>query len=112
MQCQRAGAEGEEMTKPPNIRADVESWIASESTDKVADYASRGRKHQNLSDLDLVTAWQTAFKRMADDVRDYDRRGVEEDYKSEFSLRHRQRELDIPAWHLGYRGPNRPVGMC
>jgi len=87
MQCHRAGAEGEEMTKPPNIKADVESWIASESTDKVADYASRGRKHQNLSDLDLVTAWQTAFKRMADDVRDYDRRAVEEDYKSEFILR-------------------------
>jgi hypothetical protein len=75
------------MTKPPNIRKDVESWITSESTDRVADYASRGRKHQHLSDLDLATAWQAAFKRMADDVRDYDRRAAEEDYKSEFILR-------------------------
>jgi hypothetical protein len=69
------------------FRKDVESWFASEAADQVADYAARGRKHKNLTDEQLTTAWQTAFKSTADDVRDGARRAVEADLKSEFVLR-------------------------
>jgi hypothetical protein len=69
------------------FRKDVESWLASDAADQVAGYAARGRKHKNLTDEQLTTAWQTAFKNMADDVRDCARRAVEQDLKSEFVLR-------------------------
>ena len=82
------------MTKPPNMRRDVESWITSEATDRVAGYASRGRKHQHLSDEELANVWTKAFKHMADDVRDYERRATEDDLKSEFVLRKKEPPYD------------------
>jgi hypothetical protein len=69
------------------FRKDVESWFASEAADRLADYAARGRKHKNLNDQQLISAWQTAFRNLADDVRDCARRAAEEDFKSEFVLR-------------------------
>jgi hypothetical protein len=69
------------------FRKDVESWFASEAADRLADYAARGRKHQNLTDDQLTAAWQSAFRNLADDVRDCARRAAEEDFKSEFVLR-------------------------
>ena len=74
-----------EMKDP--FRKEVESWFASDAADKATDYAARGRKHKNLTDEQLTTAWQTAFKNTADDVRDCARRALEEDLKSEFVLR-------------------------
>jgi hypothetical protein len=79
------GLKAKEMKDP--FREDVASWLASDAADKVADYAARGRKHKKLTDEQLTTAWQTAFKNMTDDVRDCARRAVQEDLKSEFVLR-------------------------
>jgi len=69
------------------MKEDVEGWIASQATDRLAGYAARGRKHQNLSDDDLTKAWVDAFRSMAGDPSDSDRRTIEDDFKFEFSLR-------------------------
>jgi hypothetical protein len=76
-------------------RKDVESWITSQATDKVADYAARGRKHQHLTDEVLTAVWRDAFRLMADDVRDYDRRAAEDDFKAEFVLRKKEPPYDL-----------------
>jgi hypothetical protein len=78
-----------------SIEKDVEGWLASDATDKLADYAGRGRKHRHLSDEDLLSGWLAAFKLMADDVRDYERRAVEQDYNSEFFLRKKEPPYDL-----------------
>jgi hypothetical protein len=78
-----------------SLRKDVESWITSQATDKVADYATRGRKHQQLTDDELLNQWQVAFRHMADDVRDYDRRAAEDDFKAEFVLRKKEPPYDL-----------------
>lgn len=83
------------MTKPPNLRKEVESFITSEATDKVAAYAARGRKHEHLGDEELMIAWRAAFKHMADDVRDYERRAAEDDFKAEFVLRKKEPPYDL-----------------
>ena len=75
------------MTKRSSVSDDVEGWLASTGSDRLADYAARGRKHQNLTSGELTAGWVHAFRRMADDVRDPERRAIEEDFKSEFSLR-------------------------
>lgn len=70
-----------------STKADVLGLLASESADHLADYISRGRKHQSLSDLELTDAWKRAFKIMGDNVREYDLRRAEEDLKQEFLAR-------------------------
>jgi hypothetical protein len=87
--------EGEMMTKRSSIRDDVEGWLASSGSDRLADYAARGRKHQSLTIHELTSGWVFAFRRMADDVRDPERRAIEEDFKSEFLLRKSE-----PPYHL------------
>jgi hypothetical protein len=72
------------------MQDDVEGWVSSSATDRVADYAARGRKHQSLSDELLTAEWILAFRRMADDVRDPELRAAEEDFKSEFRLRRKE----------------------
>jgi hypothetical protein len=90
----RDRAEGEEMTmckeKKDSMKDDVEGWIASNSTDRIADYAARGRKHQRLTDDELTAAWVAAFRGMADNVADHKWRDEEEDAKSEMLLRNRE----------------------
>jgi hypothetical protein len=83
----RDGAEGEEMNKRRDLENDVLGYLSSTGTDKLADYATRGRKHQHLSTEDLTIAWKTAVRAMVDDVLNYELRSVAEDLKSEFLLR-------------------------
>jgi hypothetical protein len=78
-----------------SLRKDVESWITSEAADKIADYANRGRKHQHLTDEVLTAQWREAFRLMADDVRDYNRRAAEDDFKAEFILRRKEPPYDL-----------------
>lgn len=75
------------MKNSPSIKEDVLGLIASNQADNLADYLSRGRKHEGLTDPQLLEAWKAAFKHMADDVRDYARRQTEEDLKQEFLAR-------------------------
>lgn len=81
--------------KPTSMEDDVDGWISSTATDRLADYAERGRKHRQLSDESLNAAWITAFRKMADDVTDADRRFQEEDFKSEILLRGREPPYDL-----------------
>jgi hypothetical protein len=83
------------MTKRSSIRDDVEGWLASSGSDRLADYAARGRRHQSLTIEELTTGWVYAFRQMADDVRDPDRRAIEEDFKSEFLLRKSEPPYDL-----------------
>jgi hypothetical protein len=83
------------MIKPPSIKDEVDGWVASNATDALADYATRGRKHQHLTDDELLNAWRKAFAHMADDVRDYERRAATEDLKSEFILRKKEPPYDL-----------------
>jgi hypothetical protein len=75
------------VSKKRDLENDVLGYLSSTGTDKVADYAARGRKHRHLSAEDLAIAWKAAFRFMVDDVCSYERRSVEEDLKSEFLLR-------------------------
>jgi hypothetical protein len=75
------------MSKKTSVSDDVEGWLASRGSDRLADYAARGRKHQNLTIEELTAAWMQAFRNMADNVRDPARWVIEEDFKSEFFLR-------------------------
>jgi hypothetical protein len=85
-QSPRTEGEGK-MPKRSSVSDDVAGWLASTGSDRAADYAARGRKHQNLTSEELTAGWVHAFRRMADDVRDFERRAIHEDFKSEFSLR-------------------------
>jgi CRISPR/Cas system CSM-associated protein Csm2 small subunit len=75
------------MSKRSTVGDDVEGWLASKGSDRLADYATRGRKHQNLTIEELTAAWVHAFRSMVDNVRDPERRAVEEDFTSELLLR-------------------------
>jgi hypothetical protein len=83
------------MSKKPSVKDDVEGWMASGGADRLADYANRGRKHQHLADDELTAGWISAFRNMADDIRDYERRAKEEDLKSEILLRKREPPYDL-----------------
>ncbi|MCK1437384.1 hypothetical protein [Bradyrhizobium sp. 15] len=83
------------MKNPISIKADVLGLIASEQADHLASYLSRGRKHQSLTGPELLEAWKAAFKHMADDVRDYARREIEEDLKQEFLARGQEPPYDL-----------------
>jgi hypothetical protein len=93
-QSPRTEGEGK-MTKRSSVSDDVEGWLASTGSDRAADYAARGRKHQNLTSEELTAGWVHAFRRMADDVRDFERRAIHEDFKSEFSLRGSEPPYDL-----------------
>ena len=85
------------MSKKTSMQDDVEGWMGSNASDRLADYAARGRKHQGLTDEALVSKWVSSFRRMAEDVRDDDRRRVEEDFKSELLLRNISPPYDLIA---------------
>jgi hypothetical protein len=83
------------MSKKPSMNDDVKGWMGSSASDRVADYAARGRKHRGLTDEALASKWVSAFRHMAEDVRDYDRRAVEEDFTSELLLRKIEPPYDL-----------------
>jgi hypothetical protein len=75
------------MSKRSSVSDDLEGWLASRGSDRLADYAARGRKHQNLTIGELTAAWVHAFRSIVDKVRDPERRAIEEDFASELLLR-------------------------
>jgi hypothetical protein len=82
------------VSKKHDLENDVLGYLSSTGSDKLADYAARGRKHQHLSAEDLTVAWKTALRAMVDDVLSYECRRVEEDLKSEFLLRNTEPPYD------------------
>ncbi len=78
------------MATEGSIEEDVEGWLSSSSTDQAADYATKGRKHQRLTDDELTAAWLFAFKCMAEDLRDKHRLDEYSDLRSEMTLRGRE----------------------
>src|SRR5262245_44599230 len=66
---------------------DVELFLANEQVDQIADYASRGRLYEQLTDGELAEKWIHAFKLFADAPSDERRRAIEIDLKAEFRLR-------------------------
>jgi hypothetical protein len=66
---------------------DVELFLANEQVNQIADYASRGRLYERLTDGELAEKWIHAFKLFADAPSDERRRAIEIDLKAEFRLR-------------------------
>jgi hypothetical protein len=66
---------------------DVELFLANEQVDQIADYASRGRAYERLTDGELAEKWIHAFRLFADAPSDERRRAIEIDLKAEFQLR-------------------------
>ena len=66
---------------------DVELFLANEQVDQIADYASRGRLYERLTDGELAEKWIHAFRLFADAPSDERRRAIEIDLKAEFQLR-------------------------
>lgn len=73
----------------------IESWLASGAADLAAEYAARGRKHQNLSDDALSSGWVSAFRDMVANIDDLDRRAALRDFDSELSLRGQEPRYDL-----------------
>ena len=66
---------------------DVELFLANQQVDQIADYASRGRVYERLTDGELAEKWINAFRQFADAPSDERRRAIETDLKAEFRLR-------------------------
>lgn len=77
------------------FKKDLEGWLVSDQANKAADYAARGRKHQQLTMDELVGAWVQAFRSSAAEFGDGDRRSTEDDLRSEFSLRNIEPPYDL-----------------
>jgi hypothetical protein len=80
------------MKKPSNT---IQSWIESESVDDIAEYAARGRKFANLSDVELSEAWVRALKQSAKNFQNTRLRDIHSDYTSEFRLRRLEPPYDL-----------------
>ena len=65
----------------------VQGFLASKVVDSQADYLSRGRAHQYLSEHELAGQWVAAFRARAVPPADQEKRRIEEDYSAEFELR-------------------------
>jgi hypothetical protein len=76
-------------------REHTETSRANMTADRIADYAARGRKHEHLEDQMLVLEWVLAVREMAEDVRDYKRKAVEDDLKSELQMRGMEPPLEL-----------------
>jgi hypothetical protein len=66
---------------------DVELFLANEQVDQIADYASRDRVYERLTDGELAEKWIHTFRLFADAPSDERRRAIEIDLKAEFQLR-------------------------
>jgi hypothetical protein len=69
------------------IDPDVLSWLESKQVDRTAAYAQRGRRHSGLGNEGLIEAWKTAFRALAKDPHNDDRRAEEQDLQAEIELR-------------------------
>jgi hypothetical protein len=65
---------------------DLEMCLAIQQVDQIADYASRGRVHERLTDQQLAEKWINAIRQCAHTSTDEQRRAIE-DLKAEFQLR-------------------------
>jgi hypothetical protein len=74
-------------TKHAATRADVMSFLQSQSVDRTADYARRGRLHRGLSDEELAATWKSALHRMGEDPWDEQTLKEYDDLSAEFELR-------------------------
>src|SRR4030081_612115 len=61
----------------PQFEADMMALLESDTMNKLAAYAARGRSHRNLSEQQLTDAWKQAFKNLANDPRVYEARAAE-----------------------------------
>ena len=66
---------------------DLEMFLAIQRVDQIADYASRGRVHERLTNQQLVKKWINAIRQCAHAASDEQRRAIESDLKAEFQLR-------------------------
>jgi hypothetical protein len=66
---------------------DLEIFLAIEQVDQIADYASRGRVHERLTDQQLAKKWINAIRQCAHASTDEQRRAIASDLKAEFQLR-------------------------
>ena len=66
---------------------DLEMFLAIQRVDQIADYASRGRVHERLTDQQLAKKWTNAIRQCAHTASDEQRRAIESDLKAEFQLR-------------------------
>ena len=66
---------------------DLEMFLAIQQLDRIADYASRGRVHERLTDQQLAEQWVNAIRQCAHASFDEQRRAFETDLKAEFQLR-------------------------
>ena len=62
-------------------------FLAIQRVDQIADYASRGRVHERLTDRQLAKKWINAIRQCAHASSDEKRRSIESDLKAEFQLR-------------------------
>jgi hypothetical protein len=60
---------------------------AFEVFDATADYATRGRKHRDMSDNDLSAAWVISFKNVARDFTNPQFWSIQNDLSAEYALR-------------------------
>ena len=74
------------MGKKSNRHKDI-GWVSSQAADRLADYVAQGRKHQHMSTDQLTGAWIDAFRLMVNDVRNHQRRNLQEELKAELLLR-------------------------
>ena len=63
------------------------SYLESQRMNRIADYVSRGRAYENLSDDDVNKGWRNTMKAMALDPANRIPRGLNNDYESELGLR-------------------------
>ena len=66
---------------------DLEMFLAIQRVDQIADYASRGRVHERLTDRQLAKKWINTIRQCARASSDEKRRSIESDLKAEFQLR-------------------------
>ena len=80
---------GEEMN-PDRDHQEIKGWLRSSGLDDIADYATRGRKHRDLSPDDLSAAWVHAYERLATEFTNRDVLLVQNDLTAEYELRNEE----------------------
>ena len=70
-----------------DAEGDLEMFLASQQLDQIADYASRGRVHERLTDQQLAKNWINAIRQRAHASSNEQREAIESDLKAELQLR-------------------------
>jgi hypothetical protein len=74
------------MGKKSNRHKNI-GWVSRQAADRLADYVDQGRRHQHMSTEQLMHAWIDAFGSMVNDVRNHQKRNLQEELKAELLLR-------------------------